>query len=248
MTAFFHVRPSRRFIISAFVFTVFIWLFYLAVIARHNNQGHLMIPVDDGFHNVTLFNEADPMKDIKVLALRELVSERNLQAIKRLKDLSNIKVFRYVMVVQVHDRKTYIKAMLESLAGLRNIRDALVIFSHDVVDEEIDSLPFTVSKSFETVQIYFPHSLQLHPDRFPGTCPEDCPDRVGKAEATKRRCLFHDHPDTYGNYRTPRLTQVKHHWWWKVRKTFRASKSYIDDSGRRNMSLKKKFSNFPTSF
>ena len=54
-----------------------------------------------------------------------------------------------MIIVQIHDRVPYIRAMLASLVALRNIQDALVIFSHDVVDGEIDSLPFTVTKSFE---------------------------------------------------------------------------------------------------
>lgn len=34
------------------------------------------------------------------------------------------------------------------------------------------------------------------------------------------RCNNYAHPDKYGHYRVARLTQIKHHWWWKMNYVF----------------------------
>ncbi|VDK68176.1 unnamed protein product [Cylicostephanus goldi] len=34
------------------------------------------------------------------------------------------------------------------------------------------------------------------------------------------RCQNYKHPDKYGNYRVAKLTQIKHHWWWKMNFVF----------------------------
>ena len=64
----------------------------MTVASNYNVRVVVLISHDAGFHNVTLFTEAEPIGDIKVLALRELVLERNLKAVERLKDLSDKKV------------------------------------------------------------------------------------------------------------------------------------------------------------
>lgn len=51
--------------------------------------------------------------------------------------------------MQIHDRITYIRALMESLAGTLNISDALVVFSHDVIDEQIDTLVWDAEVNFE---------------------------------------------------------------------------------------------------
>lgn len=73
--------------------------------------------------------------------------------------------------------------------------------------------------SSQIIQIYFPYSSQLYPDEFPGPSLFDCPERIGRSGADHLGCANHDYPDTYGNYRTAKLSQVKHHWWWKVNET-----------------------------
>lgn len=38
--------------------------------------------------------------------------------------------------------------------------------------------------------------------------------------AIKRKCNNAYYPDRYGNYRTAKITQIKHHWWWKANRVF----------------------------
>ncbi len=41
--------------------------------------------------------------------------------------------------------------------------------------------------------------------------------------AQKLNCTNADHPDSYGHYREAKITAIKHHWWWKVSVSERAS-------------------------
>lgn len=75
----------------------------------------------------------------------------------------------------------------------------------------IESIDFCM-----VLQIFFPYSIQTHPDNFPGTDPRDCPRDITRIVAKSRRCLNFEDPDLYGHYREAKFTQMKHHWWWKL--------------------------------
>ena len=47
--------------------------------------------------------------------------------------------------------------------------------------------------------------------------------------AEKLGCVNAKWPDMYGRYRDAKLTQIKHHWWWKANRVFnelRVTKNY----------------------
>jgi len=48
----------------------------------------------------------------------------------------------------------------------------------------------------------------------------DCPPDTTKAEAERIKCQNWQHPDKYGHFRVAQLTQIKHHWWWKMNYVF----------------------------
>jgi alpha-1,6-mannosyl-glycoprotein beta-1,2-N-acetylglucosaminyltransferase len=85
-----------------------------------------------------------------------------------------------VVVVQVHSRAEYLKHLIVSFAASRDIKDALVIFSHDLYDAEINELISRIDFC-RYAQIYFPLSIQTHPDSFPGDDPRDCPPDMKRA-------------------------------------------------------------------
>ena len=75
--------------------------------------------------------------------------------------------------------------------------------------------------------------MQLYPNEFPGTSPNDCPRDIDRVKlvlfvcvlsvamvtlcrAKEQNCANADHPDSYGHYREAPVTAIKHHWWWKV--------------------------------
>lgn len=77
-------------------------------------------------------------------------------------------------MLQVHDRITYLRHLIVSLAQARDISEVLLVFSHDFYDEEINALIQSVDFC-KVVQIFYPYSIQTHPREFPGEDPQDCP-------------------------------------------------------------------------
>ncbi|CAK5074057.1 unnamed protein product [Meloidogyne enterolobii] len=66
------------------------------------------------------------------------------------------------------------------------------------------------------IQLFFPYTFQLFPNVFPGESPEDCSSTTNKEKAKGTNCLGEEFSDVGGHYRNPKLTQIKHHWWWKM--------------------------------
>ncbi|CAG9759284.1 unnamed protein product [Ceutorhynchus assimilis] len=124
-----------------------------------------------------------------------------------------------VIVIQIHDRITYLRHLIISLAQARDIREALLVFSHDYYDEEINSLVQSVDFC-KVIQIFYPYSIQTHPNEFPGEDPGDCQRDIKKDKALQLKCNNALYPDLYGHYREAKFTQTKHHWWWKVNRVF----------------------------
>ena len=120
-----------------------------------------------------------------------------------------------VILVQVHSRLNYLKELIDSLKQTKHINETLVIFSHDLYDDEMNKLIENITFC-STLQIFYPLSLQLYPDTFPGQDPNDCPKSIKKEEALKLKCSNAAHPDTFGNYRESKVVQIKHHWIWKL--------------------------------
>lgn len=95
----------------------------------------------------------------------------------------------------------------------------LLIFSHDIYNSTINELVRGIEFCM-VMQIFYPYSIQLYPDEFPGTDPRDCERDIGKVDAIKSGCLNARNSDTYGHYREANFTQMKHHWWWKLHRIF----------------------------
>lgn len=124
-----------------------------------------------------------------------------------------------VMVVQVHKRITYLRHLILSLSHARDISKALLIFSHDYYDDEINELVQSISFC-KVLQIFYPFSIQTHPREFPGDDPRDCHRDLTQEQAFTQNCRNAYYPDLYGHYREAVFTQMKHHWWWKLNRIF----------------------------
>ena len=124
-----------------------------------------------------------------------------------------------VILIQVHSRLNYLRELIESLKHTKHINETLVIFSHDLYDVEMNKLIENITFC-STLQIFYPFSLQLYPDKFPGQDSNDCPKSMKKEEALKMKCNNAAHPDTFGNYRESKVVQIKHHWMWKLSYVF----------------------------
>ncbi|CAA9996384.1 unnamed protein product, partial [Nesidiocoris tenuis] len=75
---------------------------------------------------------------------------------------------------QIHTRIVYLRHLIVSLAQAKDIETTLLVFSHDFYDTEANDLVQAVDFA-RTLQIFYPYSIQTHPDTFPGQAKGDCP-------------------------------------------------------------------------
>ncbi|CAH2238618.1 jg1424 [Pararge aegeria aegeria] len=78
-----------------------------------------------------------------------------------------------ILLVQVHRDVQRLQFLIFFLAQVRHIHITLLIFSHSYYDEKISRLIGGIDFC-KVMQIFYPHSLQLHPYKFPGVDDEDC--------------------------------------------------------------------------
>lgn len=153
--------------------------------------------------------------------LKDVVRRLNLQQkIRNMEKFPQRSQNSIVIAVQVHKRANYLSKLLQSLREANGISDALLIVSHDYYSNEINNIVHNVDFC-QVLQIFFPYSEQLNPDKFPGSDPNDCPRDLSKTEARAMGCNNAEYPDSYGHYREVKFTMTKHHWWWKINRIFK---------------------------
>ncbi|XP_030748348.1 alpha-1,6-mannosyl-glycoprotein 2-beta-N-acetylglucosaminyltransferase isoform X1 [Sitophilus oryzae] len=173
------------------------------------------IGLNGSYNNLGYYKASLNISDIK-----RNIAQYNLQQTVYNEDLFGpLQNDSIVIVIQIHDRITYLRHLIVSLAQARDISQALIVFSHDYYDEEINNLVQSVDFC-KVIQIFYPYSIQTHPHEFPGEDPSDCPRDMKKDKALKVKCNNALYPDLYGHYREAKFTQTKHHWWWKVNRVF----------------------------
>lgn len=121
----------------------------------------------------------------------------------------------FVILIQIHSRLAYLKELINSLSKTEHIKETLVIFSHDVVDEDMNLLIQDI-KFCAVLQIFYPYSIQLNKNQFPGKDQNDCEKSDTKAQAIRKKCNNAYNADSYGHYREDKVVQIKHHWFWKL--------------------------------
>lgn len=121
-----------------------------------------------------------------------------------------------ILLIQVDNRLSHLKILIESLKVVKDIDKSLLIFSHSFFSNEIYSFVKRI-KFCPVMQIFFPYTLQVHPHDFPGRSKNDCSDGNYKTEESGN-CV--GSKDKFGKYRDPNLVQIKHHWWWKANQVF----------------------------
>jgi alpha-1,6-mannosyl-glycoprotein beta-1,2-N-acetylglucosaminyltransferase len=124
-----------------------------------------------------------------------------------------------VIVVQVHKRANYLRHLIGSLSVAKNISNALLVFSHDYIDDHINVMIEQIDFC-KVTQIFYPYSIQKFPNVYPGIDPNDCDRDLKKNEAMARNCNNALYPDIYGHYREATHVQTKLHWWWKMNHVF----------------------------
>uniref|UniRef100_A0A803QI24 Alpha-1,6-mannosyl-glycoprotein 2-beta-N-acetylglucosaminyltransferase n=1 Tax=Cannabis sativa TaxID=3483 RepID=A0A803QI24_CANSA len=114
------------------------------------------------------------------------------------------------IVLYVHNRPQYLKVVVESLSHVVGISETLLIVSHDGYFEEMNKIVKSI-RFCQVKQIFAPYSPHVFPDSFPGISPTDCKD---KGDSSEKQCQGTS--DQYGNYRSPKIVSLKHHWWWMM--------------------------------
>ncbi|GFP89682.1 alpha-1 6-mannosyl-glycoprotein 2-beta-n-acetylglucosaminyltransferase [Phtheirospermum japonicum] len=113
-----------------------------------------------------------------------------------------------VIVLYVHNRPQYLQVALNSLSQVEGINETLLIVSHDGYFQEMNKIVESI-RFCQVKQIFAPYSPHIFPNSFPGFSPSDCKDGP-----TKMGCV--GTKDQYGNYRSPKIVSLKHHWWWMM--------------------------------
>ncbi|CDW57712.1 UDP GlcNAc:a 6 D mannoside [Trichuris trichiura] len=116
---------------------------------------------------------------------------------------------KWIIVVQVHDRVDYLKELVHSLEHVRNIGDALLVFSHDVYSTKINSIVEAI-KFCRTVQLLYPLRLELFKN-FPNGNDGSCSQAINNNSCRKGQLR---------SSKVASLAQIKHHWWWKAIQVF----------------------------
>ena len=79
--------------------------------------------------------------------------------------------------MQVHNRLEYLRHLLSSLSVSRGISSCLLVFSHDLWEEEMNR-ELTGITWAPVTQIFYPFSIQTHANTFPGEEKGDCPRNI----------------------------------------------------------------------
>eukprot|EP00092_Neocalanus_flemingeri_P008127 GFUD01008767.1.p1 GENE.GFUD01008767.1~~GFUD01008767.1.p1 ORF type:complete len:538 (+),score=109.14 GFUD01008767.1:270-1883(+) len=178
-----------------------------------------------GLPNITKSREdskvnQDIKSDLKIQNILEKIKNANKDQVIHNEDMFGpVTNDTTVIVVQVHNRLKYLRELIRSLSLAVGIDKTLLIFSHDVWDEELNVLVRSIDFS-QTLQIFYPFSLQTHTHTFPGESTKDCPRDAKQQQALTMSCTNAAWPDIHGHYREAQFTQTKHHWWWKANHVF----------------------------
>jgi len=151
--------------------------------------------------------------------LEQIKEANRAQIIRNYDSFGPISNDTIVIVVQVHDRIKYLRHLIRSLSLASGIDKTLLIFSHDVWDEQLNYLVRSIDFA-KVLQIFYPFSLQTHEHSFPGESHRDCPRDADVRRASALKCINAAWPDIHGHYREAKFTQTKHHWWWKANHVF----------------------------
>ncbi|XP_054168631.1 alpha-1,6-mannosyl-glycoprotein 2-beta-N-acetylglucosaminyltransferase-like [Oppia nitens] len=204
-------------LIVILIVITFVW-FHLRITSQDFNQES-----DQSFNDKTRVKVTISTNKLShlsnTLSLKQLKTQ--IEDINRKQEVFNYHIFgpllshHLVIVIQVHNRTQYLLSLIESLKQTKHINNVLLIFSHDVFNEEINSLISSINFC-KVIQVFYPKSLQLHPNSFPGQSDNDCPRDVSYEDAVKIGCINRLSADTFGHYREAKYSQTKHHFWWKI--------------------------------
>ena len=190
---FFKLNKKYLLLIKVFIFfqlmVIFLLNYFLNNQTKISNTTFKMIKNNTTIETIKVILALNITK--KNTSLSNFIDNENLNAIIRNKHFIKDKLIKeskqknkyvsnlLVILIQVHSRLNYLKELVSSLNETKHINETLVIFSHDLIDEKINDFIKTIDFC-AVLQIYYPYSLQIYPDEFPGKDPNDCPTKIEK--------------------------------------------------------------------
>lgn len=190
---------------------VLLLIFYLKTNSVSNFVKKSTDEVDEDFN---LTYQYSPFREnINLPKQNELsvsLEKRNRLPPRNIDIYPNLASDRIIIVLYVHNRPQYLQVVVQSLSQVVGISETLLIVSHDGSFEEMNKIVEGI-KFCQVKQIFAPYSPHVFSNSFPGVSPSDC---KGKEDVTNKHCI--GNPDQYGNYRSPKIVSLKHHWWWMM--------------------------------
>ena len=117
------------------------------------------------------------LKIARILDKIKLVNEE--QSIRNEDIFGPVTNATVIVAIQCHNRLQYLRQLVISLSQAAGIDKTLIVFSHDYWDDAINDLVNSVDFA-KTMQIFYPFSIQTHPNVFPGESSHDCPRNAKK--------------------------------------------------------------------
>lgn len=152
------------------------------------------------------------IKKLDIKKLKVLLKMLNCkQSVTNGNKFSSINNDSPILIIQVHTDLEKLQYLILSLSQVDSIKNSLIIFSHSFYCSKINRLIRSIDFC-KVMQIFYPYSLQLHPNEFPGVDPNDC-------NSYKRR-IKNAQKLSHCAKRDASITEHKQHWWWKANFVF----------------------------
>lgn len=136
--------------------------------------------------------------------LRLHINKHNLYSrVRNWKRFKLLKETSLMIVVQVHRDIIGLQTLIRSLLDARHIEEVLLVFSHSYYSDMVNSIVRSIKKC-GVLQLYYPYSVQLNENKFPGRDKDDC------VIDSEKQC----------SSRNAFKAERKHHWWWTAHYIF----------------------------
>lgn len=223
---FYHSIAFGNSLLFSVIFSMFI-LLYMSIRA---NRQDVLKDLSENSQKFILYKE----KTYPILnstEARRLITEYNQEEkISNIETFGPIKNNTVVLVVTVNKLHESLKYLIASLSELDAIEETLLVFSHLTYDQELYDFIQTIDFC-RFWQIFYPYTLQVYTDAFPGFSKNDCPTNMKHKKAEALKCIGAQTPDVHGKYRQPSKAQEKHYWWWTANRVFEHLLSFNNQNG-----------------
>lgn len=158
----------------------------------------------DQINLISLQSQFNSERRVDPAKLRLWIEKNNLfSRVRNWKRFRLLKESSIIIVVQVHRDITALQNLITSLLNSRYIEEVLLIFSHSYYSDLMNSIIKSIIKC-GVLQLYYPYSIQVYENKFPGRDRDDCIRDLNKTCSSRNAFQ----------------AERKHHWWWTAHYVF----------------------------